>query len=266
MNIRPLTNEDFGRVYAAFLEAFSDYLVKLSPSREQFSEMLTRRGYVANASVGAFDSEQLVAFALNGIQGERAYNTGTGTVPSFRRSGLGTAVIERSYSLLRSHGCTKYLLEVIEANTAAASLYLASGFVETRKLQCWLFESSEAPATGHFELSNDWTNRQNWWTVNPAWQNCTASIHRARDKFIALGDEQSYAILFPSSGDLPQLAVEPANRRKGKGTHLLNVAAAIAGKPLRIMNVDDNEASIARFLEHAGAKRTIRQIEMERHL
>jgi hypothetical protein len=50
------------------------------------------------------------------------------------------------------------------------------------------------------------------------------------------------------------------------GTRLLNEAAAIAGKPLRIMNVDDRDEGIARFLERAGATKMVRQIEMEKPL
>ena len=55
-------------------------------------------------------------------------------------------------------------------------------------------------------------------------------------------------------------------RRRGVGTQLLQAAASIAGKPLRILNVDERDAGIAAFLEHNGAKRTVRQFEMTRSL
>lgn len=65
---------------------------------------------------------------------------------------------------------------------------------------------------------------------------------------------------------LPQLVVRRDARRRGIGTRLLESAAAVAGKPLRIMNVDESDAGIAAFLEHNGARRTVRQLEMTRPL
>jgi hypothetical protein len=43
---------------------------------------------------------------------------------------------------------------------------------------------------------------------------------------------------------------------------MLEQAAGIAGKPLRIMNVDERDEGIAAFLEQAGATRFVRQLEM----
>ena len=105
-----------------------------------------------------------------------------------------------------------------------------------------------------------------WWDIQPSWQNSTNSIHRARFPHVTLGNEDSYAVLFPDTGDLPQLAVRPEARRRGLGTALLHEAAAIAGKPLRIINVDERDAGIANFLERAGAQRIVRQLEMTRRL
>src|SRR5262245_60953077 len=140
---RALKASDFEAVHSAFVEAFSDYVVKLSPTREQLAEMLTRRGYCAEASTGAFEGDRLVAFALNCIENTSAYNTGTGAIPSHRRRGLGRKVMESSYAWLRSRGCTSYVLEVFQQNQAALALYCAGGFVERRRLQSWAFEARE---------------------------------------------------------------------------------------------------------------------------
>jgi ATP-binding cassette subfamily F protein uup len=119
-------------------------------------------------------------------------------------------------------------------------------------------ETSEGRPEAH-------TTRE-WWDVEPSWQNSTASVNRAGDEHVVIGDDDGYAIVFPSNGDVPQLAIRPEARRKGAGTRLLHQAAAIAGKPLRIMNVDDRDAGIAAFLEKAGATRFVRQLEMHRSL
>jgi GNAT superfamily N-acetyltransferase len=105
-----------------------------------------------------------------------------------------------------------------------------------------------------------------WWDVEPSWQNATHSIRRARHPHRIIGNEDGYAVVFPSNGDVPQLAVRPEARRNGLGMQLLRAACAVANKPLRIINIDDRGAAVAAFLERAGATRVLRQIEMVKQL
>ena len=268
MVIRPLTHADFDAVFAAFVDAFSDYVVPLTLTREQLKEMLTRRGWTPEASAGAFDEDRLVAFTLNGVEGARGYDTGTGVVRSHRRHGLGREVMRASYPLLRDRGCTEYVLEVIDANERAAALYVSEGFVITRGLQCWRIEAVERRPLRPPEMDTaaEATASPLWWDTQPAWQNTTASIARATDEHVTLANEDGYVIVFPNTGDVPQLAVRREARRRGVGTQLLQAAAARAGKPLRIMNVDERDRGIAAFLEHHGAEPFVRQLEMVRPL
>ncbi len=272
MVIRPLAESDFEAVHAAFVDAFSDYVVPLTLTREQLAEMITRRGWVPEASVGVFDDDRLVAFTLNGVEGTRAYDTGTGVVRTHRRRGLGREMLEFTYPLLREQGCTTYVLEVIDNNERAAVLYRGEGFEETRGLQCWRYEAHRLTGSEAHSEFNPTVSlcasepMRLWWDIQPAWQNSTSSIQRAKDEHVILGSDDGYAIVFPINGDLPQLAVRRGARRRGIGTRLLEAAAHVAGKPLRIMNIDERDEGIARFLERAGAERTVRQLEMVRAL
>jgi ribosomal protein S18 acetylase RimI-like enzyme len=259
VKIRPLAREDFDTLLAAFNEAFSDYVVPMKLTREQLEAMFTRRGWSPELSVGVFDDERLVAFTANGSHGDTAYDSGTGVVPSHRRRGLAKQMMEFLVPHLRAGGAKRYVLEVIESNIPAATLYRESGFTVTRRLQCWSF-AGDAASTPEPSTA---TPNEAWFDVAPSWQNATHSVARSRDPHVILGDADAFAILFPSNGDLPQLAVRPEARRRGLGTRLLREAAALAGKPLRIMNVDDRQEGIARFLEAAGAQRTVAQWEME---
>src|SRR5204862_6243351 len=101
-----------------------------------------------------------------------------------------------------------------------------------------------------------------WCDFAPTWQNDVPSIRRSAERHVALGDRRGAAILFPSNGDVPLLAVAREHRRRGLGRTLLDATAARAGKPLRIMNVDDADSGIAAFLDRCGARKMIRQIEM----
>ena len=266
--IRALIADDFDALYAAFTNAFSDYVVKLTLTREQFAEMITRRGWVPEVSVGAFEGGTMVAFTINAVEGDRAYDSGTGVAPTHRRGGLGRALMERSFELLRERGCTSYVLEVIDNNTRAIGLYRGLGFDVVRGLQCWGYESPGLPVfePSSSALLDDWKTRRLEDSVAPSWQNSSASIARATAPHTILGDERGYAVVFPGSGDLAQLFVRPEARRRGVGTALLQSAAALAGKPLRIINVDDANAGIAAFLEANGARKTVRQLEMIRPL
>lgn len=250
----------FEAIHHAFVAAFSDYIVPLSPTREQLDEMLTRRGWKPSLSPGAFDGDRLIGFVLNGTDGPLAYNSGTGVVPEARRAHLGRWLMESSIELLRDAGASSYALEVIRGNDAAHGLYRRLGFRETRDLQCWVYEGAQSEPIALRDP--DWERLRDWWDLAPSWQNTTASILRSRSDFQVLGGERGYVVVFPSSGDVPQLAVARDARRRGHGRQLLAAAAHVAGKPLRIMNVDARSGDVASFLERCGAKRTVQQIEM----
>ena len=242
MVVRTLTSSDLDAAHQTFLDAFSDYVVPLAPPRDRFLEIVQRRGVVPEASVGIFDDGRMVAFTLNGIEGNRAYDSGTGVAISHRRRGLGRRVMEAAIDVLKQRGCTSYVLEVLDSNTRAFELYRSLGFRVTRGLQCWTFDQ---PAAAAEAVAG----------AEPSWQNSDASVARATDAQVKLGDDRGYVILFPETGDLAQL-------RGVVTTELLAEARDAAQKPLRLVNLDERDTALAAFLERAGAVRTVRQFEM----
>lgn len=270
MVIRTLTAADFDAVFEAFNDAFSDYVVPFHLQREQLAELLRRRGWAPEASVAAFDDGRMVAFTLNGLEDDRGYDSGTGVVPTHRRQGLARELMQRSADILRDRGCSSYVLEVIETNVNAVELYRSLGFRETRGLQCWRYEAhrhpdSHADSQAHSGAAvslEAFEPVSLLWDVLPSWQNSPTSLRRATDELLTLGDADGYVIVCPATGDVPQLAVRRESRRRGIGTRVLHAAGSIAKVPLRILNVDDRDDGIARFLEAAGAARTVRQLEM----
>ena len=176
--------------------------------------------------------------------------------------------------LLSARGAKSYVLEVIETNARAAALYRDVGFEERRRFQCWTFEASAlregGPAARHpppRELANaNLDTLAAWSDIEPSWQNTLASIRRAPEPYVVLGDDRGAAIVFPRSGDLALLAVRGDARRQGIGSQLLTGCAARAAKALKILNIDDRDAGIAAFMAAAGAKPLVRQIEMIRPL
>jgi GNAT superfamily N-acetyltransferase len=139
---------------------------------------------------------------------------------------------------------------------------LRAGFVETRRMQCWTYAMPGAPLPeiGSPDLAAIAAHAD----MPPSWQNSLASLRRAREPYVVLGDERGAAVVFPASADLPLLAVAGDHRRRGHGGRLLAAAAARAQRPLRILNIDDRATEITAFLAAVGAERFVRQSEMVR--
>lgn len=270
MEIRSLAGIGWEALAAAFNAAFSDYVVPMSITADGLAAMQRRRGYAADASFGAFDGERLVGFVFTCQDGDRAYNSGTGVVPAHRGAGLGRRLVDAVIASVSARA-RSYALEVIETNEPAAALYRGAGFAVTRRLQVWTFaaparapgaqSAPEVPVITAPDLDAIAADAD----VEPPWQNSLASLRRATEPYVALGDDRGAAIVFPASADLPLLCVRRDLRRRGHGARLLAAAAARATRPVRLM-VDDRDAGIAAFLDAAGATRLVRQLEMVREL
>lgn len=273
IEIRSLAGVGWEPLAAAFNAAFADYVVPMVITPAGLAAMQRRRGYAAEASFGAFDrgSGELVGFVLTCLGEGRAYNSGTGVVPAHRRGGLARRLVEEVIAHVGGRAGS-YVLEVIETNAPAAALYRALGFVERRRLQVWTYAApAGAPAAAAAAAAVPELAAPELAAIAAdadaelPWQSSLASLRRASDPYVALGDDRGAAIVFPGSGDLPLLTVRRDARRRGHGTRLFAAAAARAGRPIRTM-VDDADAGIAAFLEAAGAARLVRQLEMVRAL
>lgn len=238
----------------------------------QLAEMLRRRGYVPEASIGVFEGTRVVAFTLNGLgnwHGVRTgYDSGTGVVRSHRGRGLSRKMLDASSDLLSRQGALQYLLEVLQSNDQAFGVYRKAGFEIVRELQCWALMQGESLPTPRVERIDDpdWELVRQFFDVEPSWQNSIESVRRAAAPRTCLASQSAgrlagFAVVF-DSGDLPILAVAPAMRRRGIGRELIAAASRTAGVTLRIVNVEGDYG--AGFLEACGAVRTVRQFEMLR--
>jgi len=66
--IRNLTGTPVEKIHKAFVDAFSDYEVKLDMPLEKLVEMMKTRDLNPAFSVGCFDGEKLVGFILTGYR------------------------------------------------------------------------------------------------------------------------------------------------------------------------------------------------------
>lgn len=266
---RFLAGANFGALVAAFNDAFSDYLVPMRVTEPRLREICARRGVVLELSPAAFEGERIVAYTLNALGTwngvPSAYDAGTGVAPSHRRRGLARELLEVSFPALRARGATQMILEVLEQNERAVALYRALGFEVTRRLQCWRYNGAAELDGEVVEVDVD-DVPIDFCDVAPSWQNSLDAVRRSGDdrRVIATSDGAGYAIVHAATGDLAQLAVDPARRRHGLGTRLLCHAAALSAQPLQILNVDASSPAIRDFLAASGAQPFVAQLEMAR--
>ncbi len=155
-NIRSLENVSSESIFSAFKEAFKDYEIQLNKS--ELKTMLIRRGFVPELSFGAFDGDRLIAFTYNGIgvfSGKKmAYDTGIGTIEEYRGQGLATKIFNYSVPYLKQAGINHYLLEIIQHNFKAVSVYTKVGFEVNREFN-YFSESMEKISLNSKGLPSD---------------------------------------------------------------------------------------------------------------
>lgn len=280
MNIhyRFLSQEDHFKIYEAKLTAFSDYKVPLQMTEVQFKNHLAQNAVDLSLSVGACDNEKIVGFTLNGFgvwHGKKTvYDAGTGVIPDYRNKGIGRTMFEFLLPTLKEKGFDQMLLEVISDNNNAIHLYRSLGFKETRKLL--FFEQTEPIEARPDESIKirqieeiDWERLQSFCDGYTSWQFSDQSIGRkiAPTNFYGayLGDEcVGYSILFPTSGVVPQIAIDQDHRQKQVASMLLAEmqTKTLEGRKLRLSNIDSNLTSLIQFAERLKFEQKFSQIEM----
>lgn len=281
MEYRFLHKEDFPQLYVTFVKAFSDYVVKMHPSEEQLSEMLTRRGVRYDLSVGAFNSNQMIGFNLNGLDLWKGrvtvYDSGTGVIPEYRGRGIASEIFTFSLPKLKEVSAQQYILEVIDTNVSAIKVYEKVGFREVRQLESFKMDGSPAErpleesteVEFRVESEPDFELFQSFWDWEPAWQNSINSIKRSQDAnlLVCAFSESScvgYGIVYPSNGDIPQLAIRKGHRRQGIGTQILQrlCARIKSGQTGRMINIDKSAEATLGFCKAVGMQKIVNQYEM----
>lgn len=281
--IHSLESVSFKDLYAAFSSAFKDY--DFSLNADELRRMLDRRGYNPQLSFGVFFEGRLISFVLNGTGMYNniltAYDTGTGTVPSFRGLHLTQKIFTFSLELICQQGVRQYVLEVLQHNHKAIKIYRKLGFETQRNFNYYSAKLSDiVPVlqvnhTAYRILPSDLKNCLNqtaWFDFHPSWQNDRASLERGIDNLDILGAYEreelvGFVIFEPASGDISSLAVAKDYRRKGIGKSLLKSAVShFQSDVLKFTNVDCDCESVTGFLSSLGLTPKGQQFEMVRKI
>lgn len=283
MEIKSLIETDFDTIFRAFNQAFADYEIQLD--RQQLQTMVKRRGFNPGLSFAAFEGNEIVAFTLNGTGNfngiETAYDTGTGTLKEYRGKGLATQIFEYSTPYLREQNIKQYLLEVLQHNTKAVSVYKNIGFEVSREFNYFRQENkkikndiktSDIPCSIKQINIRDFDFLPDFRDFYPSWQNSFESINRASNDFVSLGafiqnKLAGYCVFEPVSGDITQIAVDKQYRREGIASLLLREMTGLnKNQAVKIINTDISCSSITAFLKSKNIEITGMQYEMIREI
>lgn len=274
-----LENIGIETLHETFLNAFSDYQVKMDLPLFKFQYMLQRRGYVSKVSIGAFNNETLVGFVLNGVRNWdgklTAYDTGTGIIEAYRKQGITSNMLLNVRRLFQQMGVEQYLLEVIQSNTSALQLYKKQGFKILRDFQCFHLDKNKYNPITTYKVEhvdmispNDWRELTKFWDFAPSWQNSIDSINAVSDSFIYsivhLDDNiVGYGVIDKKTGDIPQIAVNKNYRRKGIARSIItDLMKNTESYNINIINVDERSKSMKDFLLKLGFECGVSQYEM----
>lgn len=283
MEIKSLNNICFDELFEAFEQAFADYEVQLN--KAELFAMLKRRGFEPKASFGAFDRNKTVSFTCNGTGNfygtPTAYDTGTGTLKEYQGKGLATQVFKYSIPYLKALGIKEYLLEVLQHNTGALSVYQKLGFEVTREFYYFKLKNNQInPSSRTLDFPytlkpikiDEYNSIPGFWDFKPSWQNSMEAIERSIEDFICLGvfsegNLIGYGVFEPTSGDVTQIAVDKQYRRRGVGSLLFQkMLESNKHSSLKIINTDIECHSITAFLQSENIEPAGKQFEMIKRL
>jgi ribosomal protein S18 acetylase RimI-like enzyme len=128
-------------IHETFVDAFSDYEVRMDLPLATLQEMMITRSCGKADSLGYFGNGKLLGFLLLGkrIMDGRIvlYDVATGVVKGHQGEGIGDALVNGIVEAARKVNADRFILEVLQNNKSAQKLYAKYGFGITRKLKCY---------------------------------------------------------------------------------------------------------------------------------
>jgi ribosomal protein S18 acetylase RimI-like enzyme len=276
---KSLESTSIEMLHETFIDAFSDYKIKFDLPLYKFQQMLQRRGYIPEISLGAFIDKRLVGFVLNGFRDwngkPTVYDAETGVIKECRKQGITSSMLNNLKRILKENKAEQYLLEVIQTNTSAFNIYKKQGFEIKRELKCYVLDKNKYIPAADFKterietvISINWEEIYKFWDYAPSWQNSIDSIKAVPDSFIYSvvrneGKIIGYGIIDKKTGDIPQIAIDKNYRNKGIAKSILtDLISSTESKKISVLNVDGKSQVMINFLLKSGFENYIDQYEM----
>ena len=281
--IASLSQTTMEDIHAAFVDAFSDYEVRMDMPLAKLQEMMVTRSCSVADSLGYFENGKLVGFLLVGkriMDGKIVlYDVATGVVKGHQGEGIGDALVNGIVEAARTGNADRFILEVLENNEAAQKLYEKHGFHKVRKLKCYEYSCDRKAESQTADSQNGKETEDNeaslpedldiagYCTFNPSWQNaCVSFMNMRANHHLHLQKNgevlEGYGIVHIKTGSILQLGLHPDHR----STEVLKKVIAglcqhTESPVLKYLNVEENSL-IESHLLNLGFRNVINQFEM----
>ena len=128
INIVKCSEASDNDIYNAFSEGFSDYIIDMKLSKEEFvARFFGTEGNQRENSHIAYDFERPVGVVLGGVityDDIKTLRCGMlSVVPAYRRKGVGKMLMEKHEEIARDNNCQMLMLEVVSGNDIAVNFY-----------------------------------------------------------------------------------------------------------------------------------------------
>lgn len=269
---------DIDLVYEAFRDGFSDYIIKMEVSKEDFiKRFFGPEGNKLEHSYIALDENKPIGVILGGIKEYESIKTmrcGTLAVhPDYRGGGVSHKLFEFHKEEAIKNGCQQLFLEVIVGNDRAIQFYTKLGYEKVYDLSYYNLRDTsiltsksvqniEIKQIKFGEFQND---IQKWLNFHINWQNDIDYIERTENNTYYgayINDDLKGCICVSDNGKINLLFVDKKYRRIRVATSLLQTVS----KELQLSSLSigfPNNGLLEGFVKKCGfEKSSLAQYEM----
>jgi ribosomal protein S18 acetylase RimI-like enzyme len=129
MDIRKFQEKDRLSLISLWQRVFPD-----DPSHNEPSKVISAKLAVDDLIFVAEQNDQIVGACMAGYDGHRGWLYAVAVSPDFRRSGIGSLLVNAAIQQLKILGCIKVNLQIRSTNTSVAAFYESLGFATEDRL------------------------------------------------------------------------------------------------------------------------------------
>ncbi|MDA1857393.1 GNAT family N-acetyltransferase [Bacillus tropicus] len=226
-------------VYEAFRDGFSDYIIKMEVSKEDFiKRFFGAEGNSLEHSFLALDGDKPVGVILSGIKVYESIKTmrcGTLSIhPNYRGIGVSQKVFELHKEEAIQNECKQLFLEVIVGNDRAIRFYNKLGYEKVYDLSYYnlkdmtkiIPKDCKGIEVKQLKFPTFKVEIQKWLHFHINWQNDMDYIEKTNNSFYGayVNNDLKGAICMNEQGKISFIFVDKDYRNRSIGSKLLQVA------------------------------------------
>ncbi|WP_242226140.1 GNAT family N-acetyltransferase [Bacillus cereus group sp. BfR-BA-01358] len=264
-------------VYEAFKDGFSDYIIKMEVSKEDFiTRFFGAEGNSLEHSFLSLEGEKPVGVILGGIkvyENIKTMRCGTLAVhPEFRGIGVSQKLFELHKEEALQNECKQLFLEVIVGNDRAICFYNKLGYEKVYDLSYYnlkdmtkiMLKECKGIEVKQLEFAAFKVEIQKWLHFHINWQNDMNYIEKTNHTFYGayIGNDLKGSICINEQGKISFIFIDKEYRNRGIGSKLLQVARDELNLESLLISFPNNSL-LEGFVKKTGfEKNSLAQYEM----